>query len=208
MSEEAFKDDDNEKQNDSISMFRDILREEGKDATSIVKYIVEDEIDDIKHFPDLDDPITQASANVSGIVTETNPDEKNIINKGLVDITKTLYETASIESQRINRLRNVTAKIESKLLEDLDVDNMSKADLVKAYKMYRFNLEASLGFMERMQKNSIQTAALLEMQKEIMRRREEELAQEERKIKDMKPLDRRHVIDLKQRLLKVIDTKK
>lgn len=107
--------------------------------------------------------------NVSGFpVIEGLNEEKSIIGRGMVALNKALYEQTLYESERLGKIRNILSKIEIGLFDEETFKKLDPAQQLKIFEVLRKDSEATVNFLERMQRNSLQVMLVFEIYKKLM----------------------------------------
>jgi hypothetical protein len=101
-------------------------------------------------------------------IIEGLDEEKTIIGQGIVALNRALFEQTIYESTRLGKIRGILSSIETELLDEKLIKAMDPVQRMKLFEILRKDSEASVGFLERMQGNSLRVMVIFDIYKKLM----------------------------------------
>lgn len=95
-------------------------------------------------------------------------EEKTIIGQGIVALNRALFEQTIYESTRLGKIRGILSAIELELLDDKKIKAMDPAQRMKLFEILRKDSETTVGFLERMQGNSLKVMVIFDIYKKLL----------------------------------------
>lgn len=94
-------------------------------------------------------------------------EDRTTIGNGLVSLNTALFQHASREALRIEKIRGIVEHIEDKVLDENVIDNLPPLEQVRIMESLRRSMDNSILFLERLQRGSLQLITIMQIYDEL-----------------------------------------